>query len=175
MLVDRNMRTRPLSYASSAIKPLAIGLCLAMVSIIAGSSLAQQANFSAISLAPGFEHNQARMRGFTRGSFSLPAIANQDRHGNFCLGYAASTPDHVFQLEAPFNQLTVQVDSRGNAMTLLIQGPNETTIRCSSSHPRQGHNGITLQDQDWAAGTYQVWVGSVEQGQRYDYVLTIQE
>ncbi len=169
------MRSRPLSHVLSAIKPLTIGLCLAVASIAAGSSLAQQANFSAISLAPGFESNQARMRGFTRGSFSLPAIANHDRYGNFCLGYAASTPDHVFELVSPFDQLTVQVDSQGNAMTLLIQGPDNATIRCSSSHPQRGHDSVVLQDQNWSAGIYQVWVGSVEQGQQHNYVLTIQE
>lgn len=169
------MKSRQSNHVLSAVKPLTIGLCLFATSIITGSSLAQQANFSAVSLAPGFEPNQARMRGFTRGSFSLPAIANQDRYGNFCLGYAASAPDHVFELEAPFDQLTIRVDSRRNAMTLLVQGPDATTIRCSSSDPQSGHGSVVLQDQDWSAGTYQVWVGSVEQGQQHNYVLTIQE
>lgn len=169
------MKSRQSNHVLSAVKPIAIGLCLAAMSITAGSSFAQQANFSAVSLAPGFERNQARMRGFTRGSFSLPAIANRDRHGNVCLGYAASTPDHVFELEAPFEQLAIQVDSRGNAMTLLVQGPDEATVRCSTSHPQHGHNSVVLHDQDWSAGTYQVWVGSVEQGQRHNYMLTIQE
>lgn len=147
------------------------GCLVALLNIV--PALAQEANFSSVTLAPGFAPAQGALRGRTVGQSSLPAIvANRDRAGNLCLGYAASTPDHVLTLQGSFARLNLQVDSGGNDTTLVIQGPGNV-VRCGSDTGRS--RDASLQDTDWAAGTYRVWVGSAELGARFNYTLTVRE
>jgi hypothetical protein len=136
-------------------------------------ALAQPANFGNITLAPGFPDASGVARGYTQGSFSLSSIANRDRAGNLCLGFADSTPDHILVLEQNFPQLNIQVDSDGGDTTLFIQGPNDRTVRCGDD---TGQNtDASLQDSSWQAGQYRIWVGSFDSGVRYDYTLTVRE
>ncbi len=137
------------------------------------SALAQDANFSSATLAPGFAAAQGVFRGRTGGQSSLPAIvANRDRMGNLCLGYAAAMPDHVLTLQGSFAQLNLQVNSGGNDTTLVIQGPNHT-VRCGDNSGR--NRDASIQDTDWATGEYRIWVGTAESGGRFNYTLTVRE
>ncbi|MEO1180858.1 MAG: hypothetical protein AAFX51_08385, partial [Cyanobacteria bacterium J06636_28] len=52
---------------------------------------------SEMRLALGFTTAQAS--GQTVGSFGLANIASRDSSGEFCLGYADRSPDHVLTLE----------------------------------------------------------------------------
>lgn len=144
-----------------------------LVLLVAAPALAQSSNFGRISLSPGFSNAEGRATGYIRGSFSLPSIANRDQDGNFCLGYGDANPDHILVLQDDFSRLTVQVDSGGNDTTLLIQGPDTSTVRCGDNSGRS--KDASIQDTEWSAGTYSVWVGSFERGRRYDYTLSIQE
>ncbi|MEL6332352.1 MAG: hypothetical protein AAFQ76_07170 [Cyanobacteria bacterium J06626_26] len=126
---------------------------------------------SEMRLALGFTTAQAS--GQTVGSFGLANIASRDSSGEFCLGYADRSPDHVLTLEQAFTQLTIAVDSGGADTTLLIQGPNDSTVRCNDNASRQSRD-AQIQD-TFAKGTYKVWVGSFEQEGRHRYSLKITE
>jgi len=147
--------------------PLLMG-CAAMVSM--APVLAQTANFDNLTL--GSNRTSASANGNTAGFFSLTNIAPRDRNGNLCLGFAAEDPDHILTLQQDYQQLTVQVDSGGSDTTLLIQGPDNNTIRCGSDTSRRNPDANVV-DGDWQAGTYRIWVGSHHQNQRYEYTITV--
>ncbi|MEB3335824.1 MAG: hypothetical protein VKJ46_00050 [Leptolyngbyaceae bacterium] len=130
-------------------------------------ALADNANFGTLSLAPGFSSSEGIARGSTGGSFSLPAIANSDYKQRLCLGYAGDkdVPDHILVLQKNFAALKLKVTSGRNKTTLLVKGP-DGIIRCGKDQ---------IEDSNWAAGTYKVWVGALEAGMRRDYKLTVQE
>lgn len=133
-------------------------------------AFAQEANFGSLTLGGGTQSGS--VQGHTAGFFTLSEIAGRDRNGNVCAGFAASTPDHILVLQQDTPALTVQVDSGGNDTTLLIQGPNDNTIRCGDDTDRRNLDAV-VQDGSWAAGTYRIWVGTHDQGQRHDYTLNV--
>jgi hypothetical protein len=114
----------------------------------------------------------AQVEGSTNGIFALSSIAGRDRRGNICVGFADSNPNHIMELQQGFDSLTLQINSGGNDTTLLVQGPDDSTIRCGEDTDRRNPD-AQIQDQDWAAGTYRIWVGSHNQGQRYSYSLSV--
>jgi hypothetical protein len=135
-------------------------------------ALAQNANFGSITISSNSLASTPSLRGYTDGSFSLSSIANRDRNGNLCLGYADSTPDHILVLEQDFSQLSLRVNSGGGDTTLLVQGPNDNTVRCGDD--TRNSPDASVQDSNWSAGRYKVWVGAIDSGARHEYTLTIQ-
>lgn len=130
-------------------------------------AIAESANFGTLSLAPGFPAAAGTATGYTSGSFSLSAIANRDRHNKLCLGYAGDqeVPDHVVVLQKNFARLSLKVSSKNKKTTLLVKGP-DGTIRCG---------GVEIEEANWAAGTYRVWVGAPEAGMKQNYTFTARE
>lgn len=135
--------------------------------------LAETANFGTLTLSRGFQSPTAVLRGSTGGSYSLSAIANADRQKNKCLGFATPTPDHIIVLQQSFSKLTIQVNSGGKDTTLLVQGPNDNTVRCGDDTGQNKDAGIV--DSDWEAGSYRIWVGSLEPGVKSNYSISVQE
>ena len=137
---------------------------------------AQAANFASLSLAPGFQPRAGMVSGNTGGSYSLSSIANRDRKNNPCIGFGAETPDHIMTLERDFSNLSVQVKTRGKDTTLLIQGPMNSpnpTVRCGDD--TGSSKDASVQDTNWKAGPYKIWVGSIESGSRWNYLLTVRQ
>lgn len=151
------------TFKSTALKLTGLVLPLAL------AAAAQAAG--EMSLALGFTSTQAT--GETVGSYGLSNIASRDSSGEFCLGYANRTPDHVLTLEQDFSELTITVDSGGADTTLLIQGPNNSTVRCNDNASRQNSD-AQIQD-TFTKGTYSVWVGSFEPEGRHRYALKVTE
>lgn len=147
---------------------LAVSLLVGLVG--AAPSLAQQANSESFTLSES--NPTASVGGFTTGIFALSNIAGRDRHGTICVGFADTTPDHIMVLQQDVTSLTLQVNSGGSDTSLLVQGPNDGTVRCGTDTDRRNPD-ARLEDQGWAAGTYRIWVGSHNQGPRYSYVLTV--
>jgi len=146
-------------------------LLVAIATIAALPVLAETANFGTLTLSRGFQPPTAVLRGSTGGSYSLSAIANADRHKNKCLGFATPTPDHIIVLQQNFSKLTIQVNSGGKDTTLLVQGGN--TVRCGDD---AGQNkDASIVDSDWQAGSYRIWVGTVEPGVKSNYTISVQE
>lgn len=134
--------------------------------------LSQGANPGNLSLAPGFPKGSGLVTGQTGGSYSLPSIANRDSNGNPCLGYGYSAPSHVIVLQQNFANLSIKLKSGGDT-TLVVRGPNSQTIRCGDD--TGSSKDASVQGANWPAGTYEVWVGSIEAGQRLNYTLTVRE
>lgn len=134
---------------------------------------AETPSFGELTLAPGFEPQQAVLSGHTGGSFSLAAIANRDRANRVCLGYSDPTPDHIVVLKRNFSYLQFRVNSAGADTTLLVHGPNKSAIRCGDD--TGSSKDASLEDQSWPAGTYRIWVGLIEPGIKRNYTLSIGE
>ena len=147
-----------------AILPLLIG-CIPPV-------LAQDSNFGATTLSAGFQSAQGVMQGRTGGSFSLSSISNRDRAGNLCVGFGDSTPDHILNLRSGFARLSLQVNSRGNDTTLVVQGSNGF-LRCGDD--TGGSKDASVEGTNWPAGTYRVWVGTFDARKQFAYTLTVRE
>ena len=147
-------------------------LLAAIAAIAALPVLAETANFGTLTLSRGFGAPTAVLRGSTGGSYSLSAIANADRHKNKCLGFATPTPDHIIVLQQSFSKLTIQVNSGGNDTTLLVQGPGNT-VRCGDDTSKNKDADIV--DSNWQAGSYKIWVGTLEPGVKSNYTISVQE
>ena len=151
------------------------GICslgLAIAAIETAPLFAQTANFGKLTLSAGFSPNTGIVSGNTGGSYSLSTIANRDRDDNFCIGYSDPTPDHIMELQTDFSQLKLQVNSNGNQTSLLIQAP-DGVIYCGDNLDRP--EDTTVEDSNWKAGIYRIWVGSVQSGVRFNYTLSVQE
>ncbi|HYX16218.1 MAG TPA: hypothetical protein VE944_17985, partial [Nostoc sp.] len=68
---------------------------------------------------------------------------------------------------------TIQVDSNGNDTTLLIQGPDQTTIRCGDDTGKS--KDASVSDRNWKRGTYRIWVGTFNPGGKRDYTLKVEQ
>ena len=110
------------------------------------------------------------VQGTTVGSDSFTRLASRDRRRKICLGFGASEPDHTLILPREQPRLRVSVDSEGKDTTLLIQGPRG--IDCNDNY-RRAHRDAGVTDRDWPVGTYQIWVGSFNRGDRINYTLRI--
>lgn len=148
---------------------IALAAGLAMGCTTALPTLAQQVNFESFTLSEAVP--TADVSGFTNGISALSNLAGRDRNGNICTGFADTNPDHIMVLQQDFPSLTLQVDSGGNDTSLMVQGPSDGTVRCGEDIDRRNPDAI-IQDSSWSAGTYRIWVGSHNQGQRYSYSLS---
>jgi hypothetical protein len=128
--------------------------------------------FSQLTLVLGFNKSKAVVTGYTGGSYSLSSIANSDRDGNTCIGYGDPEPDHTMILEKDLPSLILRVNSLGKDTTLVIKGPDKNTIRCSFG--QNDTQDAVIQDRNWQAGRYQIWVGSLESNGRFNYSLSAQ-
>ncbi|MEM9117298.1 MAG: hypothetical protein AAGD09_05380 [Cyanobacteria bacterium P01_F01_bin.56] len=133
--------------------------------------LAQTANSEGMTLS-AYPPVTDTVTGNIVGSFSLANIAGSDQNGNLCAGFADANPDHILTLESDFPSLTIMVDS-GEDTTLLVQGPDDNSIRCGQDISRSNLD-AQVSGTNWQAGSYRIWVGAHNQGQRFSYSLTVQ-
>lgn len=134
--------------------------------------IAEPSNFGILTLSQGFSPSQGVASGIAGGTFSLSSLAQKDTNNNKCLGFASPTADHLLVLQQDFAQLTIQINSRGHDTTLLVMGP-ENQVFCgddtgSSKDARVSHP-------NWKAGTYRIWVGSIDEGAKLKYSLSVGE
>ncbi|QLE40401.1 hypothetical protein FD723_07980 [Nostoc sp. C052] len=148
-------------------------LLVILSTITATPVIAETANFGTFNLSANFNPAQGTVQGFTGGSYSLSAISNRDRDQKACIGFADPNPDHIMVLEKDFSQLKIQVDSNNNDTTLLIQGPDQTTIRCGDDTGKS--KDASVSDRNWKSGTYRIWVGTFNPGVKRDYTLKVEQ
>ncbi|MEH1922266.1 hypothetical protein [Nostoc sp.] len=144
-----------------------------LTAITATPAIAETANFGTFNLSANFNPAQGTVQGFTGGSYSLSAISNRDRDQKACIGFADPNPDHIMVLEKDFSQLTIQVDSNNTDTTLLIQGPDQATIRCGDDTGKS--KDASVSDRSWKSGTYRIWVGTFNPGVKRDYTLKVEQ
>jgi hypothetical protein len=150
------------------------GWLLALITVLTATPVIadKPSNFGTFSLSPGFEITKGRFTGFTGGSYSLSAIRNRDRDKNACIGFADPSPDHIMVLEKDFPRLKIQVNS-GKDTTLLIQGPDDQTIRCGDDTGKK--KDASIDSSNWKKGTYRIWVGAFNPGVKFNYSLSVQQ
>lgn len=154
---------------------LKCGWIIGIITFIAATPvLANRANFGTLNLAPGFRAPEGTVTGYTGGTYSLSAIANRDRNKKACIGFADTNPDHIMVLGKNFSRLRLQVNSGGSDTTLLVQGPNNSTILCGDDSGTNNKD-ASIDFKDWKAGTYRVWVGTFTAGTKRNYTLTVRE
>lgn len=143
-----------------------IGLGL---SLCTGSSIAQTLTQKGI-IATNTTPINTSFRGQTAGDVSLSFIANTDNQGKACLGYGDPSPDYVMELNKTIENLQIKINSGGQGTTLVVKGPN--WIRCDFG--TTDNPDAIISAENLRAGTYEIWVGSFEQGQTINYNLSIQ-
>lgn len=148
------------------------GVIALIAALSATPVLSQAANFGTLTLSPGFVPGSAVTNGNTGGTYSLPSIANRDRNKKPCIGFGSETPDHIIVLEKDFPRLIIRVNSRGKDTTLLIRGPNNLILCGDDAGSRKD---ASVEATNLKAGRYEVWVGSIEAGQRWNYNLSVRE
>jgi hypothetical protein len=145
------------------------GVAMALVGVTLAPLVQAQSSPEMISFASG-SAEKVEVRGFASATVPLyQAIAERDSNQQRCMGYGALTPDHVLDLKGDVSQLKLRIASRGQDTTLVVQGPGDRLI-CADDAPEGGKDaGI-----DWnnaKAGTYKVWVGAFDAGNRFRYTL----
>ncbi|BAY92294.1 MULTISPECIES: hypothetical protein [unclassified Tolypothrix] len=151
-----------------------LGWLLALgAAIVAQPVIAQTANFGTLKLSAGFNPAQGVVEGYTGGSYSLSAISNRDREKKACIGFADPQPDHIITLEKDFARLKFLVNSGGYDTTMLIQGPDDSTIRCGDDTGKS--KDASIDDRDFKSGTYRIWIGTFNSGDKHNYTLTVQQ
>jgi hypothetical protein len=150
------------------------GLVVAIIAAMTATpATAETSHFGTFNLSPGFEPTAGIVNGHTGGAYSLSEISRRDRDRNPCVGFADPQPDHILHLEADFERLNIQVNSGGYDTTLLIQGPDDNTIRCGDD--TGSNKDASFVDENWKSGTYKIWVGTFHPGMRRNYTLTVEE
>jgi len=149
-----------------------LGYLASLVVLTPLPGMAETGNFDSLTLAPGFAKAAGKVRGYTSGSFAFSTRSKSDRQGNPCLGMGTQTPDHILVLKQPFPRLSLRVISPNNDTTLMVEGPNNLRL-CGDDTGRS--QDPSVKDTDLAAGTYRVWVGTLEPGQKRNYTLVVEE
>ncbi|YAF98391.1 MAG: hypothetical protein AB3A66_12365 [Nodularia sp. CChRGM 3473] len=150
------------------------GWLLAIITAITATpAIAETSHFGTLSLSPGFDSAQGTVTGYTGGSYSLSDISKRDRDRHPCVGFADPQPDHILVLEKDFETLKILVNSGGHDTTLLIQGPDDKTIRCGDD--TGASKDASIADKNLKSGTYRIWVGTFNPGVRRNYTLTVQQ
>lgn len=157
---------------ASLIRSITIVTGLIITSSVVSSAfaIAQTANFDGFTLDG--TKKTASVGGSTGGSVSIPAIiGSSDRSGNKCLGFGDSKPDHLMTLTQAVTKLNLKVSSGGRDTTIVIQGP-EGELRCGDDTGSK--KDASFSGNNWSAGTYKIWVGSMAPGDRGNYRLSAQ-
>ena len=141
----------------------AIALLASLLPMATGASAQERSPINLIDEA-------IEVEGTTAGSDSFTQLASRDRRRKICLGFGDTQPDHTLILPREQPRLRISVDSEGQDTTLLIQGPRG--IDCNDNY-RRAHRDAGITDRNWPAGTYQIWVGSFNRGDRINYTLRI--
>ncbi|HEY9834225.1 MAG TPA: hypothetical protein V6D26_26980 [Stenomitos sp.] len=145
------------------------------VALSATPAFSQAANFGTLKLSSGFSPGAGQASGRTGGTYSLSSIANSDRNKKPCIGYGSETPDHIMVLESNFPKLAVEVNS-GKDTTLIIQGPNNLILCGNDTKTSKGvSKDASVEASNLPPGEYRVWVGTIQEGQRWNYSLTVRQ
>ena len=149
---------------------LGIAFSSALLTQPFSQSVVAQVLVPAGSAAATLTERGIRFEGTTGGEFNLTRLARRDRRRRLCLGYGNAEPSHVLILAEDVARLSLSVESEGDDTTLLVEGPRG--IDCDDNAGRNNRD-AAVRGRDWPAGTYRIWVGSFDQGDRIDYKLLV--
>jgi multidrug efflux pump subunit AcrA (membrane-fusion protein) len=124
-------------------------------------------NFGTITLATGFTPDPHVASGTSGAGASGRDASTLDAN---CRGQIDSTPDHLFVATTAMSNLRIMANSQSDT-TLVIHKP-DGTYACNDDG--EGLNPIVV-IQGAPAGTYQVFVGSYNEGENAAYKLGVSE
>jgi hypothetical protein len=113
------------------------------------------------------------VRGYVKGAVALfKTVGDRDSSQKRCMGYGSLTPDHTLQVQPNTSQITLQVRTKQQDTTLVVEGP-DNRLYCSDDAAGGGKDaGLVLSN--LKAGNYKVWIGAFEPGAGFRYTLNIQ-
>jgi hypothetical protein len=139
--------------------------------------VAETGRFDGIRLRRGFLPDPRFLAGHTEpeddGTVDLTIL------GGDCHGFTPGGPGHVITLLDDFDYLQLYVlplsgdrwaSDESPGVSIVVLGPDG---RFACDRPTE--DGVEIDAATWLPGTYRVWVGSTEEGLRYDYRLGISE
>ena len=142
---------------------------IASIGLLASPKVAAQVLVPASSESVTLSEEGIRFEGTTASEYNLMRLSARDRRRRLCLGYASEEPSHVLLLSGEVNRLSLSVVSDGDT-TLLVEGPRG--IDCNDNYRRNSRD-AAVRSGEWPAGTYRIWVGSFEKGDRINYKLLV--
>lgn len=147
----------------------ASAIALGLGAIAPSSAVGDTPHFGTVTV----EDEAIERSGYTGGAQSFPGLFEQrDREGNPCLGFGDPLPDYRLVLNRDFDRLSLQVHSRSADTTLVVRGPHpDEELRCADD--ADASMNPALPGQTWEAGTYDVWVGTIEPGVQANYTLLV--
>jgi hypothetical protein len=112
-------------------------------------------------------------RGYVKGTVALfKTVGDRDSSQKRCMGYGSLTPDHTLQVQQGASRVALQVKTKQQDTTLVVEGP-DNRIYCSDDSAGGGKDaGLVLTNVK--AGNYKVWVGAFEPGAGFRYSLNVQ-
>lgn len=131
---------------------------------VASADANAPSNFGTVQVSHGFRPDPSTHAGTSGGRLNSQQEINQA-----CRGWIAPRPDHILQLDTPFEYLRLETAAAEDT-TLVVRGADG--VRCDDDGGGQRNARI---EGAWPAGRYEVWVGSYQQGQFSRYQLTATE
>jgi len=128
--------------------------------------------FEHLTLSPGldFMDDPIVLQGVSGGSLPARAVAGRrDTPTGACLGFVERAPDQVLTLTDFFDYLSLRVTSLQDT-TLVVRGPGGSW--CNDDYAGSKSPGIAGQ---WLAGTYEIWIGSYQDGDYHPYRLQLSQ
>ncbi len=151
--------------------PVSLTVLTLLVSLLPLPIQAQIPNFGQMELASGFDRAAATAMGTTGGSIRLEDLAQQLNRGRVPTAcqmanlHTNQTPDHLLILHPDIETLRLVVNNGGKTAVLMLQSP-DGQLHCSTPGERFNEDAV-LQDLDWTAGNYYLWVAAEKAGQQY--------
>lgn len=146
------------------------GAVIALSGAVLSPLVLAQSSPEMISLVGG---STQQVRGFASATVPLfESIAERDSNQQRCMGYGSLAPDHMLDIKGDVSQLKLRIASRGQDTTMIVQGP-DNRILCVDDAPEGGKDAGL----DWnnpKAGTYKVWIGAFDSGNRFRYTLNVE-
>lgn len=123
--------------------------------------------FENLTLTPGADPSPKTIRGISGGPLPASDVAGRPETATGpCLGFVDTQPDHILTLMAPFEFLSLQVQSAEDT-TLVVKGPGGSW--CNDNYLSL-NPGIAGQ---WLPGRYEIWIGSHRNNGYFPYVIRV--
>jgi len=123
--------------------------------------------FENLTLTPGADLRPKTLRGISGGPIPASDVAGRPETATGpCLGFVDTQPDHILTLTAPFEFLSLQVQSAEDT-TLVVRGPGGSW--CNDNYLSL-NPGIAGQ---WLPGRYEIWIGSHRNNGYFPYVIRV--
>jgi hypothetical protein len=113
------------------------------------------------------------VRGYVKGAVALfKTVGDRDSSQKRCMGYGSLTPDHILEIQQKTSQVTLQLRTKQQDTTLVVEGP-DNRLYCSDDSA-QGVKDAGLVLSNLNPGSYKVWIGAFEPGAGFRYTLNVQ-